>query len=63
MGRAPKTTAARRISCATRMATPSASSCQLCEFVCPPKAIKIIPPGPAGPLADRPNAEKMPRGI
>jgi len=36
-------------------------SCQLCEFVCPPKAIKIIPPGPAGPLADRPNAEKMPK--
>ena len=35
-------------------------SCQLCEFVCPPKAIKIIPPGPTGPLADRPNAEKMP---
>ena len=35
-------------------------SCQLCEFVCPPKAIKIIPPGPAGQLADRPNAEKMP---
>ena len=26
-------------------------SCQLCEFVCPPKAIKIIPPGPAGPSA------------
>src|SRR5262249_36815668 len=23
-------------------------SCQLCEFICPPKAIKIIPPGPAG---------------
>src|SRR5256885_1467528 len=23
-------------------------SCQLCEFVCPPKAIKIIPPGPEG---------------
>ena len=22
-------------------------SCQLCEFVCPPKAIKITPPGPA----------------
>lgn len=21
-------------------------SCQLCEFVCPPRAIKIIPPGP-----------------
>jgi NADH-quinone oxidoreductase subunit I len=36
-------------------------SCQLCEFVCPPKAIKIIPPGPAGQLADRPNAEKMPQ--
>ncbi len=35
-------------------------SCQLCEFVCPPKAIKIIPPGPAGALADRTNAEKMP---
>ena len=36
-------------------------SCQLCEFVCPPKAIKIIPPGPAGERADRPNAEKMPK--
>src|SRR4051794_25068017 len=36
-------------------------SCQLCEFVCPPKAIKIIPPGPDGGPADRPNAEKMPR--
>ncbi len=36
-------------------------SCQLCEFVCPPKAIRIIPPGPAGQIADRPNAEKMPR--
>jgi NADH-quinone oxidoreductase subunit I len=35
-------------------------SCQLCEFICPPKAIKIIPPGPDGPPADRPNAEKMP---
>jgi NADH-quinone oxidoreductase subunit I len=35
-------------------------SCQLCEFICPPKAIKITPPGPAGPAADRPNAEKMP---
>ena len=35
-------------------------SCQLCEFVCPPKAIKIIPPGPHGLTADRPNAEKMP---
>ena len=36
-------------------------SCQLCEFVCPPKAIKITPPGPEGQPADRPNAEKMPR--
>jgi len=36
-------------------------SCQLCEFVCPPRAIRITPPGPVGPLADRPNAEKMPR--
>jgi NADH-quinone oxidoreductase subunit I len=36
-------------------------SCQLCEFVCPPKAIKIIPPGPSGPPADRSNAEKMPK--
>ncbi|MGD0615954.1 MAG: NADH-quinone oxidoreductase subunit I [Verrucomicrobiota bacterium] len=35
-------------------------SCQLCEFVCPPKAIRITPPGPAGPAADRPNAEKIP---
>ena len=35
-------------------------SCQLCEFVCPPKAIRITPPGPDGPLADRSNAEKMP---
>ena len=36
-------------------------SCQLCEFICPPKAIHIVPPGPDGPPADRPNAEKMPR--
>ena len=36
-------------------------SCQLCEFVCPPKAIRIKPPGPDGVPADRPNAEKMPR--
>jgi NADH-quinone oxidoreductase subunit I len=35
-------------------------SCQLCEFVCPPKAITITPPGPDGPAADRRNAEKMP---
>lgn len=36
-------------------------SCQLCEFVCPPKAIKITPPGPDGQPADRANAEKMPK--
>jgi len=35
-------------------------SCQLCEFVCPPKAIKITPPGADGQPADRENAEKMP---
>jgi NADH-quinone oxidoreductase subunit I len=35
-------------------------SCQLCEFVCPPKAIRITPPGPNGQPADRANAEKMP---
>lgn len=34
-------------------------SCQLCEFVCPPKAIRITPPGNTG-TADRANAEKMP---
>src|SRR6266478_3339900 len=31
-------------------------SCQLCEFVCPPKAIRIVPPGP-----DRPPAGRMRR--
>jgi NADH-quinone oxidoreductase subunit I len=36
-------------------------SCQLCEFVCPPKAIKITPPGAEGVPAERTNAEKMPR--
>ena len=36
-------------------------SCQLCEFVCPPKAIRITPPGPVISNADRPNAEKMPQ--
>ena len=35
-------------------------SCQLCEFICPPKAIRITPPGADG-MADRPNAEKMPK--
>jgi NADH-quinone oxidoreductase subunit I len=34
-------------------------SCQLCEFVCPPKAIRITPPGPTGP--DAGNVEKVPR--
>jgi NADH-quinone oxidoreductase subunit I len=35
-------------------------SCQLCEFVCPPKAIRITPPGPAGsPGAG--NVEKGPK--
>ena len=38
-------------------------SCQLCEFVCPPKAIRITPPGEFGQTADRTNAEKMPQGI
>lgn len=34
-------------------------SCQLCEFVCPPKAIRIVPPGPApNPAAGR--VEKAP---
>jgi len=36
-------------------------SCQLCEFVCPPKAIRITPPGSDGLTADRKNAEKMPK--
>lgn len=35
-------------------------SCQLCEFVCPPKAIRITPPGDSSLKADRANAEKMP---
>jgi len=34
-------------------------SCQLCEFVCPPKAIRITPPGADGaPTAG--NVEKIP---
>ena len=36
-------------------------SCQLCEFVCPPKAIRIVPPGEDGAAADRANAEKLPK--
>ena len=35
-------------------------SCQLCEFVCPPKAIRITPPAASHLVPDRPNAEKMP---
>ena len=36
-------------------------SCQLCEFVCPPKAIRIIPPGEDGDEAHREGAEKIPK--
>lgn len=35
-------------------------SCQLCEFVCPPRAIKITPPGPE-PDVTTGNVEKRPR--
>jgi NADH-quinone oxidoreductase subunit I len=35
-------------------------SCQLCEFVCPPKAIRITPPGPAG-APEVGNVEKAPK--
>lgn len=35
-------------------------SCQLCEFVCPPKAIRITPPGPEVNPATG-NVEKLPR--
>jgi len=35
-------------------------SCQLCEFVCPPKAIKIIPPGPEVDPSTG-NVEKRPK--
>jgi len=35
-------------------------SCQLCEFVCPPKAIRITPPGPEINPATG-NVEKLPR--
>ena len=34
-------------------------SCQLCEFVCPPKAIRIVPPGPGG-VPEAGNVEKRP---
>ena len=35
-------------------------SCQLCEFVCPPKAIRIQPPGSGG-SPEAGNVEKAPR--
>jgi NADH-quinone oxidoreductase subunit I len=35
-------------------------SCQLCEFVCPPKAILITPPGPGG-APEAGNVEKAPK--
>src|SRR2546425_998254 len=35
-------------------------SCQLCEFVCPPKAIRITPPGPPG-TPEVGNVEKAPK--
>ena len=35
-------------------------SCQLCEFVCPPKAIRITPPGPEG-APEVGNVEKAPK--
>jgi NADH-quinone oxidoreductase subunit I len=35
-------------------------SCQLCEFVCPPKAIRIVPPGPVVD-ATTGNVEKRPK--
>ena len=34
-------------------------SCQLCEFVCPPKAIRIVPPGIQG-SPEAGNVEKTP---
>ena len=37
-------------------------SCQLCEFVCPPKAIRITPPGPAS-SPEAGNVEKAPKGF
>jgi NADH-quinone oxidoreductase subunit I len=35
-------------------------SCQLCEFICPPKAIRITPPGPGG-SPEAGNVEKAPK--
>lgn len=34
-------------------------ACQLCEFVCPPKAIRVHPPGPGG-APEVGNVEKAP---
>ena len=36
-------------------------SCQLCEFVCPPKAIRITPPGPEAGAPEAGNVEKTPK--
>src|SRR5205809_2497268 len=35
-------------------------ACQLCEFVCPPKAIRVTPPGPPG-SPEVGNVEKAPK--
>jgi NADH-quinone oxidoreductase subunit I len=35
-------------------------ACQLCEFVCPPKAIRVTPPGPPG-SPEAGNVEKAPK--
>ena len=35
-------------------------ACQLCEFVCPPKAIRVTPPGPTG-SPEVGNVEKAPK--
>ena len=35
-------------------------ACQLCEFICPPRAIRIVPPGPEVDLTTG-NVEKRPR--
>jgi NADH-quinone oxidoreductase subunit I len=35
-------------------------ACQLCEFICPPKAIRIVPPGPPG-APEVGNVEKAPK--
>jgi len=45
--------AVRLTSLEIRTATPNACHCQLCEIRCPPKAIRITPPGPSGEIADR----------